>query len=71
VKYPDVEVERRLVRGGAVDALLHASNDALMVVVGSRGSGGFAGLRLGSVSQHVLRHAGCPVLVARHDEGRR
>lgn len=56
-------VSVRAVEGGAAHALLDASRGALMVIVGSRGIGGFMGLLLGSVSQHVAEHASCPVLV--------
>jgi nucleotide-binding universal stress UspA family protein len=46
-------------------AMVEASEGAFMVVVGARGLGGFRGLVLGSVSQHVVQHASCPVLVVR------
>jgi nucleotide-binding universal stress UspA family protein len=48
---------------GAAKALLDAASEADMLVVGSRGRGGFQGLLLGSVSQQVLNHAPCPVVV--------
>jgi nucleotide-binding universal stress UspA family protein len=62
-KYPDVTVERRLVRGSPRKSLIEASGQAQLVVVGSRGLGGFTGLLLGSVSHAVLYHATCPVAV--------
>ncbi len=59
----DVEVERIVTPGPAAAHLLHVARGAELLVVGSRGRGGFAGLLLGSTSQHVVRHAPCPVLV--------
>jgi nucleotide-binding universal stress UspA family protein len=60
---------RRLVQeGGAAKVLLDASQGATMLVVGSRGHGGFAGLLLGSVSSNVAEHAPCPVLVIHGDQ---
>ncbi|HEY6749349.1 MAG TPA: universal stress protein [Mycobacteriales bacterium] len=62
---PDVKIERRVQHGPAARLLLAAAADAAVLVVGARGLGGFTGLVVGSVSQQVLRHAHCPVLVTR------
>jgi nucleotide-binding universal stress UspA family protein len=62
-KYPDVPVHRHLVRGHAVQMLVQESEGAALLVVGSRGHGGFPGLLLGSVSNGLLQHADCPVAV--------
>lgn len=59
----DAAVELRA--GPAVPVLLDAAADAGLLVVGSRGHGQVAGLVAGSVSQHLARHASCPVVVAR------
>ena len=59
------EVTVNVVTGDAAEQLIKASRDADMVVVGSRGSGGFAALRMGSVSSKVAHHADCPVVVIR------
>ncbi|WP_055586704.1 universal stress protein [Peterkaempfera griseoplana] len=64
-RYPRVTVERRLVRSRVRVALIDASHDAQLVVVGARGRGGFTGLLLGSVSQALLHHAHCSVAVVR------
>ena len=61
----DLDVEARAVHGAPAAVLLEAAANASMLVVGARGVGGFAGLALGSVSQQVLRHAPCTVIVAR------
>jgi nucleotide-binding universal stress UspA family protein len=63
-KYPAVKVEPLLVRGRAAEVLIGVSRTAQLVVVGSRGHGGFVGLLLGSVGQHLMHHAACPVLIA-------
>ena len=62
-RYPDVPVTRVLARGKAADALVQAAGGAALLVVGSRGRGGFASLLLGSVSRRVLARASCPVAV--------
>ncbi|OXM49407.1 universal stress protein [Amycolatopsis thailandensis] len=64
-KYPDVAVERSLVRDRPRQVLLEWSAKAQLVVVGSRGRGGFTGLLLGSTSQALAHHAECPVMVVR------
>jgi nucleotide-binding universal stress UspA family protein len=64
-KYPQVPVFAEVVTGGPATVLTDRSRHAQLVVVGSRGRGGFTGLLLGSVGQVLLHHAGCPVLIAR------
>jgi nucleotide-binding universal stress UspA family protein len=63
-KDPAVELRPRVVQGAPAAVLLDAARDAMMVVLGARGHGGLAGLRIGTVSQHVLEHADAPVLIA-------
>ena len=60
-----LDIERTVVEGSAATALLEAAQGADLLVVGSRGRGGFAGLLLGSVSQQCAHHASCPVVIVR------
>lgn len=64
---PPPDIGRVLQCGNTARVLLEASEGALMLVVGSRGHGGFAGLLLGSVSAAVAEHASCPVLIVHGD----
>ena len=70
--HPDLQVRRHVLDGNGASLLTEFSTAVDLVVVGSRGRGGFAGLLLGSTSQAVLHHAACPVMVVRtqqHDDG--
>jgi len=60
-----VEIERRVVQGAPAAVLVDESRGADLLVVGSRGLGGFAQLLLGSVSQQCAHHAECPVVIVR------
>ncbi len=60
---PDVTVSSKIENRAPALALVDASAGADLLVVGSRGLGGFTSLLLGSVSQHCTHHAHCPVLV--------
>jgi nucleotide-binding universal stress UspA family protein len=64
----DIPVLARAVEGIAAQVLLDASDGADLLVVGSRGHGGFTEALLGSVSQHCVHHAHCPVVVIRGKE---
>jgi nucleotide-binding universal stress UspA family protein len=61
----DVCVRTQVTEGHPARILLDASGGADLLVVGSRGHGGFAEALLGSVSQHCVQHASCPVVVIR------
>ena len=66
---PGVTVVRELAEGPAAEVILVASAGAEMIVVGSRGLGGFGGLLLGSVGAQVAHHAHCPVTIWRGGQG--
>jgi len=66
-KYPGLAVSFQLVHGGPAPALIEASADAALLVLGSHGHGRFATAMLGSTSHTVLHHAPCPVAVVRGD----
>ncbi|MFA7497225.1 MAG: universal stress protein [Leucobacter sp.] len=65
-RYPDLEIKREIVQAPPVSALVQAAEGAALLVVGSRGRGGFSRLLLGSVSHGVLQSLPCPVIVTRH-----
>ena len=67
---PGIDIRTVIVEDNPAQALLDAAKDADLLVVGSRGHGGFTEALLGSVGQHCVHHADCPVVVirgARHD----
>ena len=61
------EITVQALMGSQAPLLIEASEAADLLVVGSRGSGGFARLLLGSVSTQVAEHAQCPVTIIRHN----
>ncbi|MFJ6153263.1 universal stress protein [Micromonospora profundi] len=63
--FPELAVTVDLVPGNPAAMMIEASRTARLVVVGSRGRGGLAGMLLGSVSQQLIQHSGCPVAVVR------
>ncbi len=60
-----VKVSTAVQEGNAAQVLLAAAKGADLLVVGSRGHGGFSGVLLGSVSQHCAHHAPCPIVIIR------
>jgi nucleotide-binding universal stress UspA family protein len=64
-----VQVDPIVAQGAAAAVLIDAARGADLLVVGSRGHGGFTGILLGSVSQHAVHHATCPVVVVPHRRG--
>ena len=71
LEHPDVEVEFRACEGQPAQVLVEEAEDAGLLVVGSRGLGGFKSLLLGSVSHQVAQHAPCPVVIVHepHEDG--
>ena len=67
-KSPDTPLRRTVLEGHAAPALVEASKDAALLVVGSRGHGEFVGMLIGSVSEFCVTNAHCPVLVMRGPE---
>jgi nucleotide-binding universal stress UspA family protein len=63
----DLQVEWLGVPGNPAEVLIEASRHATLLVVGSRGLGGFLGLVMGSVSSQCVHHSHCPVLVVREE----
>jgi nucleotide-binding universal stress UspA family protein len=62
---PAVDVRTMIVEGNPAKVLIERSDECDLLVVGSRGLEGFSGMLLGSVSQHVVAHAHCPVVVVK------
>ncbi len=62
---PQIDMTTSVIQGHPAPVLVDASKDADLLVVGSRGHGAFTGMLLGSVSEHCVSHAHCPVVVLR------
>jgi nucleotide-binding universal stress UspA family protein len=61
--HPDLEIRTHISEGRPAPTLVEASREADLLVVGSKGHGEFAGMLLGSVSEHCVHHAHCPIVV--------
>ncbi|MCQ9162637.1 MULTISPECIES: universal stress protein [unclassified Arthrobacter] len=66
--FPQLPIEVKLVEGSAVDVLVKASETSELLVMGTRGRGGFAGMMLGSTTDGVRHHAKGPIMVVRDRE---
>lgn len=64
-EFPDVSIRTESTQGNAAERLIQLSEQADLVVVGAVGHGAFTGMLIGSVSQHVLSHSQCTVVVVR------
>jgi nucleotide-binding universal stress UspA family protein len=69
IEADDVEIDGEVVEGKPARMLIDAATGADLLVVGSRGLGGFTGLLLGSVSQQCAHHAHCPVVIVPRSTG--
>jgi nucleotide-binding universal stress UspA family protein len=65
-----LDVEVKVIEGATAPALMDEASDAEMLVVGTRGHGGFAGLLLGSVSAQCAHHCSCPLVIVPSPHGR-
>ena len=65
--HPHITAHSRVAQGHPAPVLIEASRGAELLVLGCRGHGEFAGMLLGSVSEHCVTHAHCPVLIVRGD----
>jgi nucleotide-binding universal stress UspA family protein len=66
--HPELPLRRLAIDGPPAPVLVEASSSATLLVVGSRGRGAFMGMLLGSVSQHCVTNAKCPVVVIRNED---
>lgn len=64
-RFPDIDIDATVIVGNSAAALLEAAGDAQMLVVGSRGLGGFRGMLLGSTGIQIASHSSCPAVIVR------